>query len=90
MTHSRQSSQTHIVNKPHFGPTARLMDVHAVSSILQCSVRHVNRLVARGEFPKPIRLGSLVRWPEEVINEWIASANCRASTAERRGRGGAA
>jgi prophage regulatory protein len=34
------------------------------------------KLMAQGEFPKPVRLsarGRAIAWPEEVIEEWIAS-----------------
>ncbi|EMI54684.1 helix-turn-helix transcriptional regulator [Rhodopirellula sallentina] len=38
---------------------------------LGCSPRHVRRLVDSGAMPKPIRLGSLLRWPRGQIEQWI-------------------
>lgn len=39
---------------------------------LGCSSRHVRRLADAGRMPRPIKLGSLVRWPRSVIEQWIA------------------
>ena len=39
---------------------------------LNCSARHVRRLADAGRMPRPIKLGSLVRWPRLVIEQWIA------------------
>ncbi|MBL8854883.1 MAG: helix-turn-helix domain-containing protein [Planctomycetaceae bacterium] len=39
---------------------------------LGCSTRHVYRLVDSGRMPRPIKLGSLIRWPRAVIEQWIA------------------
>lgn len=46
---------------------------------LGCSTRHVYRLVDAGRMPRPIKLGSLVRWPRAVIDQWIADGcpSCR-------------
>jgi prophage regulatory protein len=38
------------------------------------------RLTPRGDFPAPIKLGErAVAWPEQAINEWIASRIAAAS-----------
>ncbi|TWT92176.1 helix-turn-helix transcriptional regulator [Neorhodopirellula pilleata] len=39
---------------------------------LNCSGRHVRRLVDAGRMPKPIRLGSLVRFLRSDIEQWLA------------------
>ena len=54
---------------------AKLLDVRAVASLLGCSPRHIYRLSDGGKMPAPIRLGSLVRWSRDAIDEWI-SAGC--------------
>ena len=41
-------------------------------SYLGCSSRHVRRLADSARMPRPIKLGSLVRWPRSVIEQWIA------------------
>jgi len=43
-----------------------------VAGLLGCSKRTVRRLVAKGHMPEPVRIGSLIRWPREVIATWIA------------------
>lgn len=56
-----------------------LLDVRAVAEMLDCSPRHVYRLVDAGRMPAPVRVGALIRWPERVIEEWIANGcpSCR-------------
>ena len=54
-----------------------LQDVRQLSETLNCSTRHIYRLVDSGKMPKPVRLGSLVRWPRAVIEEWIAAEKMR-------------
>jgi excisionase family DNA binding protein len=50
-----------------------LLDVHAVAEMLGCSARHVYRLSDGGRMPAPVRLGSLVRWSQSSLEEWITS-----------------
>ena len=46
-------------------------DIEALTG-LKCST--IYRLMRRGEFPEPIRIGErAVRWPEAEIEAWIAS-----------------
>jgi predicted DNA-binding transcriptional regulator AlpA len=48
-----------------------LLALPDVARTANCSGRHFQRLVAAGLAPEPIKLGSLVRWPKAVIEEWI-------------------
>jgi excisionase family DNA binding protein len=57
-------------------PTAQLLDVRAVATLLHCSSRHVYRLADAGHMPAPVRLGALVRWRRGDLADWIA-AGCR-------------
>ena len=59
--------------------SAELLDVQAVSKICHCSTRHVYRLSDSGRMPAPLKLGALVRWSRESIEEWIRSGcpSCR-------------
>jgi excisionase family DNA binding protein len=57
-------------------PSAHLLDVRAVAAMLDCSVRHVYRLSDAGRMPPPLRLGALVRWRRQDIEDWIA-AGCK-------------
>lgn len=52
---------------------AKLLDVGAVAELLDCSTRHVYRLADSGRMPAPVKLGTLVRWPRQAIEEWIAA-----------------
>ena len=56
---------------PQFESSA-LLDVEQVARLLGCSPRHVYRLSDSGKMPRPVRLGSLVRWSQEAIQHWIA------------------
>jgi excisionase family DNA binding protein len=48
------------------------LDVRALAALLNCSQRHVYRMADRGAMPQPVRIGALVRWPRQVIMDWIA------------------
>lgn len=54
-------------------PSAELLNVNAVASLLGISSRQVYRLADRGRMPRPVRLGALVRWRRAELLEWIAS-----------------
>lgn len=58
--------------------STKLFDVQQVADLLNCSPRHVYRLADAGKMPRPLRLGSLVRWNREILDEWIAAgcSNC--------------
>ena len=50
-----------------------LMDIHEVADLFRISTRTVRRLSERGEFPKPVKLGALVRWSRVSIDNWVAN-----------------
>src|SRR5262249_6730707 len=56
---------------PADAPAAALLDVRAVAQLLACSPRHVYRLADAAKMPSPVRLGSLVRWRREALEQWI-------------------
>ena len=39
--------------------------------MLKCSDRHITHLRAIGAVPKPVKLGSLVRWHRKQIEDWV-------------------
>jgi len=49
-----------------------LENVRTVAKRLSVSERQIWKLLAKGEFPKPIRLGRAVRWSRQTIDEWLA------------------
>jgi excisionase family DNA binding protein len=48
-----------------------LLDVRAVARMLDCSWRHIYRMADSGRLPRPIRLGSLVRWRKSDLDQWL-------------------
>jgi len=54
-------------------PPAKLLDVQAVAELLDCSPRHIYRLTYTGRMPAPVKLGTLARWPQRAIEEWIGN-----------------
>jgi len=49
----------------------KMLTVHDVARMLNCSARTVYRLTDSGRMPRPVKLGVLVRWPRDVIERWI-------------------
>ena len=44
----------------------------SVASLIDCSVRHVDYMVARGDLPSPIKIGNLSRWRRPDVIEALA------------------
>lgn len=69
------------VEKPAAEPAKRLGDVNAVAAICDCSPRHCYRMADSGRMPRPVKLGSLVRWrlrtgdPMTGVLDWV-EAGC--------------
>ena len=53
-------------------PTRPLSDVSTVAARLSVSAKTVRRWADSGQMPKPIRVGRLLRWRPEVIDQWVA------------------
>lgn len=68
------------------GRQRAMMSVDDVAMEIGCCSRSVRRWVDSGRMPKPIKLGSLVRWPRSVIEQWIAEGcpNVRNSSKGRK------
>lgn len=56
-----------------------LIDVHALSALLNCSARHIWRMADAGKMPRPYKIGALCRWDRAVIKDWISKGcpSCR-------------
>jgi excisionase family DNA binding protein len=54
-----------------------LLNVSEVARLCGCSPRTIYRLSDAGRMPRPVKIGSLVRWEREAIVNWIASG-CKA------------
>ena len=49
-----------------------LLTVKKVAARLDCSPRHIYRLVDAGKMPPPVKLGVLVRWRRTELENWLA------------------
>ena len=49
-----------------------LLDVAEVGRLLTCSQAHVRRMADAGRMPRPVKLGTLVRWKRAEIDQWLA------------------
>jgi prophage regulatory protein len=49
----------------------RFMRLPAVAERVGLSRSQVYRLAARGQFPRPIRVGSAAVWPSDEIENWM-------------------
>jgi len=63
---------------------AAMIAVGDVAEMLNCSTRTVYRLSDSGRMPRPTKLGALVRWPLQSIEQWI-SDGCPRCEPRRRG-----
>lgn len=74
LRHLSQGSQGSDVslNRP-----GELISIDVLAKRLDCSSRHIRRLVDSGRIPRPIKLGALLRWIRTDIDQWIA-ASCPA------------
>lgn len=50
----------------------QLVSVRALASRLGLSTRGVYRLVARGQFPPPVKVGGASRWCESDLEEYLS------------------
>ena len=50
-----------------------LLTVNDLSAKLNCSTRHIYRLVDTRRIPHPVKLGALLRWVKSDVDQWIAS-----------------
>jgi excisionase family DNA binding protein len=57
---------------PAARPKAATYTTREVAALLQCSVKHVQRLTRNGTIPGAARFGRLVRYSQEVIDRWLA------------------
>ena len=52
----------------------RLLRLREVKEITGMSRSHIYRLMQKGDFPRPVRIGpAAVRWRESEVNAWVES-----------------
>lgn len=66
------ASDERVAGQDNAPAESALLDVEQVATLLRCSTRHIYRLCDRGQMPRPLKLGSLVRWNRAAIDGWIA------------------
>jgi len=64
-----------VLQTPETTSGRQLGDVQTVARMLACSARHVYRMADADRMPRPLRLGALVRWDLDAIDQWI-QAGC--------------
>lgn len=68
------------------GRKRAMMSVDDVAIEIGCCDRSVRRWADSGRMPRPIKLGSLIRWQRSVIEQWIADGCPHVRNASKRGR----
>jgi predicted DNA-binding transcriptional regulator AlpA len=66
------ASPTHVLVGAAVAAPA-MLDVKACAALLGISVRSWQRLVERGEAPKPVKIGKSSRWRRSDVEAYIAS-----------------
>ncbi|MBI5864816.1 MAG: excisionase family DNA-binding protein [Planctomycetes bacterium] len=67
----------------------RLLTVREVAARLGISGRQIQKLLASGRFPAPVRLGRSVRWRDGDVSRFI-DCGCKMAEFKARSAGGAA
>jgi excisionase family DNA binding protein len=67
------------ITAEHSAVSPALLTVHDLSGKLNCSTRHIYRLVDTRRIPQPVKLGALLRWVKSDVDEWVANGcpDCR-------------
>ncbi len=49
-----------------------LIPLEAVEQLIHVKRTKIYKMIAAGEFPRPVKIGSASRWPESKVEAWIA------------------
>ncbi len=55
----------------------RLLKFSEVQELVNLSRSHIHRLMATGDFPRPIKIGRASRWRSDEIEAWITADHPR-------------
>ena len=76
LMHVRAARETNCGTDGHASIEEHLaLDAKSLAALLQVSERHLRRLDAAGELPRPVKLGRAVRWPVSEFRAWL-DAGC--------------
>lgn len=51
----------------------KLLKINEIADRHRVSVRTIERLVDAGEFPRPVYIGHRRLWPEQLLDDWLAT-----------------
>ena len=57
---------------PPFDSSTTLVRAKEIAAYVGCSPKHIRKLSERGEFPKPVKAGRLLRWSRQAVERWLA------------------
>jgi len=75
MTPKERSEHAHFGGKKPPSDLGLLIDTNATAKLLKVSSRTIFSMQTDGRMPKPIRIGSAVRWRYDEIKKWV-EAGC--------------
>lgn len=78
---TRAKSSTGIISHEQPMWVEQLLTKNDVAKALGVHASQVMRLVKRGEFPQPIRVGTLPRWRPRDVKAWLDEQNVKNSEA---------
>ncbi len=58
-----------------------LMRLEAVEAAIGLKKSKIYEMVGRGQFPRPVKLGSVNTWPSSEVSAWIAERIAERETA---------
>ena len=58
---------------PPFDSSAALIRAKEIAAYVGCTPKHIRKLSERGEFPKPVKAGRLLRWSRQSVERWLAA-----------------
>lgn len=69
-------------------PAALTVTFADAAALLGVSSMTLERMVARGDFPRPFRAGALRKYQRATIDRWIAEAEAKAKAEPKPSSGG--
>lgn len=48
-----------------------MLTIQEVAKALAVSVMTIYRMMRRGEFPRPLKIGKCSRWKQETVDAWL-------------------
>ena len=73
MTPKEQSQHAHFAGQKLPTEFGLLIDMREASKLLKVSQRTIYAMHSQGRMPKPIRIGSAIRWPYNQLKAWVDS-----------------